>query len=297
MATRLAWIVAIALGLLGGGFAFHFPGSYGDSGGVGAAVFGFVLGAVNGLFVGVLAWIALRLPRRDGGRLLVAISLIVGGTHALNDGSSTQLPFVVVQVVAGLVAAGTAAWILREHRPSTLAIIGVAWTLGLLAGGWSGNAIGLPLTETPLGWALDHAWDGLVSGLIWGTATAAIGLPEALRRSHRRSSLVGHPVRAVTYSTLPNSAWDRRSGLHQLDFGFDLTFENEIWRVTWAVRGQTLEIAPGSLRGELRGDPELIDVSALEPWQEVVGFPLLKADARADGSCSLVLRSARGRDI
>lgn len=189
MVTRLAWIVAITLGLLGGGFVFHFPGSYGDYGepawSVGAAIFGFVLGAVNGLFVGVLIWMALRLSRRDGIRVLVAMSVIVGGTHALNDGSSTQLPFALVQLVAGLVAAGTAAWIIRERRPSAVAIIGIAWTLGLLVAGWSGDSLGLPLTETPLGWAQDHAWDGLVTGLVWGIATAAIGVPEALRRPQR----------------------------------------------------------------------------------------------------------------
>jgi hypothetical protein len=33
-----------------------------------------------------------------------------------------------------------------------------------------------------MGWAQDHAWDGLVTGLVWGTATAVIGLPDALRR-------------------------------------------------------------------------------------------------------------------
>lgn len=186
MVTRLAWIVAITLGLLGGGFVFHFPGSYGEPAwSIGAAVFGLVLGAVNGLLVGVLTWMALRLSRREGICMLVAMSVIVGGTHALNDGSSTQLPFALVQLVAGLVAAGTAAWILRERRPSALAIIGVAWTLGLLVAGWSGATLGLPLTETPLGWAQDHAWDGLVTGLVWGTATAAIGLPEALRRHQR----------------------------------------------------------------------------------------------------------------
>jgi hypothetical protein len=175
-------MVSISLGLLGGGFVFHFPGSYGEPAwSVGAAVFGFVLGAMNGLFVGVLAWMALRLSRREGGRVLVAMGAIVGGTHALNDGSSTQLPFELIQLVAGLVAAGTAAWILRERRLSALAIIGVAWTLGLVVAGWSGDALGLPLTETPLGWAQDHAWDGLVTGLVWGTATAAIGLPEGLR--------------------------------------------------------------------------------------------------------------------
>ena len=110
------------------------------------------------------------------------MAVIVGGTHALNDGSSSQLPFALYQLVAGLVAAGAAAWVLRERRPSTLATIGIAWTLGLIVGGWSGDMLGLPLTETPLGWAQDHAWDGLVTGLVWGSATAVIGLPDALRR-------------------------------------------------------------------------------------------------------------------
>ena len=183
MVTRLVWIVAITLGLLAGGFVLHFPGSYGEPvWSTSAAVFGFVLGAVNGLLVGGLGWIALRLSRREGSRLLVAMVVIVGGTHALNDGSSSQLPFALYQLVAGLVAAGAAAWVLRERRPSTLAIIGIAWTLGLIVGGWSGDMLGLPLTETPLGWAQDHAWDGLVTGLVWGSATAVMGLPEALRR-------------------------------------------------------------------------------------------------------------------
>ncbi len=128
---------------------------------------------------------ALRLSRREGVRVLVATGALVGGTHALNDGSSTQLPFALVQLVAGLVAVGTAAWILRERRLSALAIIGVAWTMGLIVAGWSGDSLGLPLTETPLGWSQDHAWDGLVAGLVWGTATAAIGLPEALRLRQR----------------------------------------------------------------------------------------------------------------
>jgi len=183
MVTRLVWIVAITLGLLAGGFVLHFPGSYGEPlWSIPAGIFGFALGAVNGLLVGGLAWVALRLSRRDGGRVLAAMVLLVGGTHALNDGSSMRVPFVVVELVAGLVAAGAAGWILRERRPSALAVIGVAWTVGLVAGGWSGNMLGLPLTETPLGWSQDHAWDGLVAGLVWGTATAVIGLPETLRQ-------------------------------------------------------------------------------------------------------------------
>ncbi len=181
MVIRLAWIAAITLGLTAGGFAFHFPGSYGEPvWSVPAGIFGFVLGAVNGLFVGVLVWIALRLSRRVGGRVVVTMAVIVGATHAINDGSSTELPFAVFQLLAGLVAAGTAGWILVARRPATLAIVGVAWTVGLIAGGWSGDILGLPFTETQLGWSQDHAWDGLVAGLVWGTATAMIGLPNAL---------------------------------------------------------------------------------------------------------------------
>jgi hypothetical protein len=144
-----------------------------------------MIGAINGILVGFLVWIALRLSRPEGGRVLVAMGLLVGGTHAFNDGSSTQMPFALVQLVAGLLAAGTAAWMLRVRVPAALAIIGVAWTLGLVIAGWSGDALGLPLTETQLGWAQDHGWDGLVTGLVWGTATAAIGLPDVLRHHQR----------------------------------------------------------------------------------------------------------------
>jgi len=183
MMTRLAWIVAVTLGLTAGGFAFHFPGSYGNSVlDPAAGLFGFLIGAVHGLVVGALIWMALRLSRPAGTRVLGAMVLIVGGTHALNDGSSTQIPFVLTEGVAGLLAAGVLAWRLGERRLVVLAVGGLAWAIGILVAGWSGSAIGLPLTETPMGWAQDHGWDGLVAGLIWGIATAAVDLPRALRR-------------------------------------------------------------------------------------------------------------------
>ena len=198
MLRRLAWIVTITVGLLVGGFAFHFPGSYGEPAfSVGAATFGFMIGAVNGLLLGILAWIALRLPRSDAGRVVLALVLIVGATHALNDGSSTQIPFAVVQVIAGLAAAAVAAWLLDLRRPPDLAVVGGAWAVGLVVAGWSGDVIGLPLTQTPVGWAQDHAWDGLVTGLVWGAATAFVGLPERLRSDPRdhRTTTEAQPVR------------------------------------------------------------------------------------------------------
>lgn len=189
MITGLAWIVAITIGFTMGGAALHFPGSYGSPAfAVTAGVFGLILGGVNGLFVGALTWIALRLSRRDGSRVLAMMVVIVGVTHSINDGSSTQLPFAFYAAAAGLVAGGAAAWILGERRPIQLVVVGGAWAVGIIVGGWSGNMLGLPTTETQLGWAQDHGWDGLVAGLVWGTATAIVGLPQSIRR---RSTSVG----------------------------------------------------------------------------------------------------------
>ena len=190
MFTGFAWVVAITLGFTMGGAALHFPGSYGSPAFyVTAGIFGLILGGVNGLFICALTWIALRLSRRDGSRVLAMMVVSVGVTHAINDGSSTQLPFAFYAAVPGLVTAGAAAWILGERRRIQFVVVGGAWAVGLIVGGWSGNMLGLPTTETPLGWAQDHGWDGLVTGLIWGTATAVVGLPESIRR---RSTPVGH---------------------------------------------------------------------------------------------------------
>lgn len=182
MITGLAWILAITIGLTLGGAGLHFPGSYGTPVfGVTAGVVGLLLGGINGLFVGGLAWIALRLSRRNGARVVLMMAVIVGVTHAINDGSSTQLPFVFYAALAGLLTIGAVAWILGEQRRMVLVVIGGAWAIGLIVGGWSGNMLGLPTTETPLGWAQDHGWDGLVAGLVWGIATAVVGLPQSIR--------------------------------------------------------------------------------------------------------------------
>jgi len=182
MAIRIAWVVAVTIALAVGGFIFHFPGSYGDPvGGLMPAVFGLLLAAVNGLLVGVLAAAAVRPGHDTTVRLLATMMVAVGGTHALYDGSWREIPFIVVQAAAGLVMVGAFAWRLGERRGMTLAVIGAAWTIGLVVAGWSGDRLGLPLSETPVGWSMDHAWDGLVTGLIWGTVTAAIGVPGLIR--------------------------------------------------------------------------------------------------------------------
>lgn len=178
----ITWVVAAVAGLFLGGFVLHFPGSYGESTfGPPAAVFGLILGAVNGAVVGLLLGLAIRAPRRVIGRLTLAMAGAVGVTHAIFDGSSTVLPLVAYALIAGIVVAAIFARLFDERSAISMAVIGLGWAGGIvlatLAGGW----LGLPWTETPMGWAIDHATDGVGTALVWSIATAAIGLPGRLR--------------------------------------------------------------------------------------------------------------------
>ncbi len=67
MSAALRWLVATTLGLVIGGFALHFPGSYGEQVGwsLAAAVFGLILGFMTGALVGIMQWASLLLPRRS----------------------------------------------------------------------------------------------------------------------------------------------------------------------------------------------------------------------------------------
>jgi hypothetical protein len=182
MLSGIAWVVAVVLGLTVGGFAFHFPGGSEDwSWSVSAGLFGLLIGAVNGVLVGAFAWMALRLCRRTGWPLVIAMVMIVGGTHALNDGASIRVQFPVIQALAAILVAASWAVVMRERRPAILVVVGGAWWVGLILAARSGDMVGLPWSETPIGWAMDHAWDGLVTGIVWGVATAAVGVPSSLR--------------------------------------------------------------------------------------------------------------------
>ena len=183
MIPALAWIAASTIGLVAGGFAFHFPGSIGGQvdWSLSAGVLGLILGVMTGAAVGVLQWAALRLPRRTGVPLVVAMALSIGVTHALFDASPILGPLALIAVVAGLVTAAAFAWRLGERDPITFGVSAAAWAIGLVVANVLSDGIGLPFEETPLGWATDHAFDGLVVGLVWGGATAATGITSRLR--------------------------------------------------------------------------------------------------------------------
>lgn len=46
---------------------------------------------------------------------------------------------------------------------------------------------------------------------------------------------LGRSVQRITYYTLPDAAWDRRAGLHDIDLGLDLDLEGEIYGVRWGA--------------------------------------------------------------
>jgi hypothetical protein len=184
MIRRVAWVAATSIGLVLGGFVLHFPGSFGDlrSWDPAALIFGGILGFITGVWVGVFQWVALLLPRRRGGRLLLAMGIGIGITHALNDAAPSSLGLPIVAIASGLGTTAAVAVILGERRPVALVACFVGWAGGLLLAVQVTSTLGLPASETPVGWATEHAVAGLVVGLAWGTLTVITGLPELLRR-------------------------------------------------------------------------------------------------------------------
>ena len=195
MIRRAAWVAATTIGLAVGGFVLHFPGSFGDlrSWDPTALIFGGILGFITGIWVGLLQWVALLLPRGPGARLLLAMGVGIAITHALNDAAPRGLGLPIVSIASGLGMTAAFATILGERRPVALATCFVGWAGGLLLAAQVTSILGLPASETPVGWATEHAVAGLVVGLLWGSLMAAVGLPELLRRrGEPASSAPGH---------------------------------------------------------------------------------------------------------
>ena len=187
------WIVSTTVGLIVAGFLFHFPGSFGGLYGWDptAVIFGGLIGFVSGVAVGLVQWAALLLRRREGLRLLLWMGIGIGITHAIHDGAPNAVGLVGAACLSGLAMAAAYAWALGERRPVPIAVVGVAWVAALVATDLVSRWLGTPWEDTPVGWSTDHAIDGIVVGLIWGTATALVGVPDRLRRPFATTPSVG----------------------------------------------------------------------------------------------------------
>jgi len=175
------WIGATVVGLAVGGFVFHFPGSFGEPTlQPSAAIFGALIGAVTGLAVGVAQLVALGARGRRG-RLVAWMALGIGITHALNDAMPVAIGIVGVSALAGLAMGASYAAIVGDRRTLPVLLVGAAWALGLVAAAMASSALGLPWTETPVGWSTHRAIEGIVVGLAWAPVAVIAGVLGRLR--------------------------------------------------------------------------------------------------------------------
>ena len=174
-ARSAAWAAATIIGLAIGGFAFHFPGSISPSWDFSALIFGTLFGGVTGLMVGVLQGLALRGAVTGLGRHVWTMGVIVGATHGAYDGS--RYPGAPLEIGAGIVAAGAVWLLLGERRAGVLAGVAIGWSAGLIVAARTTASLGMPWSETPVGWSTEHMVAGVVTGTIFAAAVVIAGLP------------------------------------------------------------------------------------------------------------------------
>ncbi|HZG56148.1 hypothetical protein [Paenibacillus sp.] len=178
---RLFLMLFVACSAAGYGFAGyfgHFPGGYtGEEWRPGAAVVGFVFGAVTGAVAGLLQWAALRgFGRPGGGRLVLAVAGAFAITHAFLDVRSTDLESLFLGV--GL-AGGALLGLLhalaygRGARRALRWVVGggLSWGVGLWV---SDRLLHGPASE----FMMNHTYDGLAVGLLNGAVFAFLHVQE-----------------------------------------------------------------------------------------------------------------------
>jgi hypothetical protein len=189
MVRSVAWVAATVVGLVVGGFVFHFPGSFGETSWQPAAiVFGALLGGINGLLVGLLQGLAVGWSRGSGMRLMLAMGIGIGASHGLADGAPLAIGLGTVVLVGSAVLMLAFRTLMGVRDRASLTAIFLAWAAGWLVAVQIAGWLGLPREETPIGWSIEHAVVGLIVGLVWGVATVAVGVPEQLRGPARAPS-------------------------------------------------------------------------------------------------------------
>ena len=197
MMAGIAWILATVLGFALGGLVFHLPGSFGglQSWDLVAVVFGAGIGFASGMAVGLVQWAALRLSRRQGARLVVAMGLGIGITHGLMDGAPDSIGLLIVVIASGIAVALLFAGLLEQRAPVAMLASAVGWGGGIWFAAWWIPRLGMPFHETGVDWALAHLAQGVVIAFVWAVPTALAGLPAALRRGR------GEPRESISRAT------------------------------------------------------------------------------------------------
>ena len=169
--------MAATIGFAIAGALFHFPGSFPvGTGGrqlqPEAALTGLVFGALSGAVAGALMWWAVR-PRASW-LLIPATALGFGLTHAMGDGSPTDVPYALIGIVGGAVLG------LAQTRAFTPAPEPLSYTIGSALGIAAGIVLGIAAVEalglmaqawTPALGAQQHGIASAITGLLWSFST------------------------------------------------------------------------------------------------------------------------------
>lgn len=179
------WAAVTIVGLAAGGFALHFPGSDDSVWNGSELVFGTLMGGINGLFVGFLQMLVLRGVVTDPGRIPWTTGVIVGATHGAYDFAPANDLGLLLPFGAGIVAAIAVAIVGRERRAPVLVAVAVSWAAGLWLSAITTSALGMPWSETPVGWSMGHLVQGVVVGIVFGVVVSVVGVPTSSRGSQR----------------------------------------------------------------------------------------------------------------
>lgn len=178
----ILWIVLTTISLALVGYIFHYPSSlpanWGTPYNISGAPFGFIIGAMSGLMLGVAQWVLLRRYIKNAKRWLLTTFIGLGVMHSIGD----AFPFgqyLLGATILSAVLMSVMQWrILRDvlTRPSlwmTVNIIG--WTGGYLIGIWLLNVTRLfPRAWTPTLGATQHAVLGATQGLVYAIVTGIV---------------------------------------------------------------------------------------------------------------------------
>ena len=175
----LWWFLASTIGFGLVGVLLHFPSGFPPNNGanlvIGNAVFGAILGAVSGIVVGSLQWLALRGRLSRASQWIGTTVLGLGVIHAVGDGLPDPIAIPTVQAIGGIVL-GIMQWLLLRREFSragwwVLASI-AGWLIGLSLGLAIADAIGLMgLAWTPTVGITQHGVVGVVTGIVSGLMT------------------------------------------------------------------------------------------------------------------------------
>lgn len=167
-ATLVGFLIAGPIGHFPGGENLGLGGSGGGSWQVGAALFGFLIGAISALPVGGLQWLVLRRHARTAWWALATV-LGIAIAHGILDGAPVLIAY-FAPLAAGA-AVGASQMVVFRPGPvramTWVATSAVAWQVGLMVGAAVVQMLGIDAAA----WPLRRAVVAVVLSAVWASAT------------------------------------------------------------------------------------------------------------------------------